>query len=437
MEDLSKYNISPKEESLIKYSKSYAFDFLKQSVKFLLLAVLIGLFCGSIGILFRIITAKASVTFNKFNWLIYILPIAGLVITFLYDKTGSINDRGTNAIIEAVRTNTIPKWVMAPLIFVGTFLTHACGGSSGREGASLQIGGSIGANIGKLLKMDQNDTRCLVMCGMSAVFSAVFGTPIAAAIISIEIISVGIWHYSAFLPCIVSSTIAYGLAGYWGVDSEIFKVVNLPKVSWSMGAKMLLIGFLCALVSILFINALHGTHKLAVKYFENPYLRVLVGAGLVILLTALSFSNRYNGTGMFMIGEFFSGAKIYPWDFAMKIVFTAITVGFGFKGGEIVPAFYVGASFGGFMGSILGIDTKLAIAIGMVAIFCGVMNTPITAIMLGVEIFGAGPIIYFALAAAMSYVFSGYFGLYDSQKIMYSKVRTLYLNKIIAEKNDE
>jgi H+/Cl- antiporter ClcA len=361
-------------------------------------------------------------------WLIYFLPLGGLVIVGAYHLMHDEKDTGTNLVLSSIHSGDHLPLRMAPLIFVSTLITHLFGGSAGREGAALQLGGSIGSGLGSLFKFDEKDKHIMIMCGMSAAFSALFGTPMAAAIFSMEVVSVGIMHYSALVPCVVASLIAHGIATHFGASAEVFFIEEIPAFGIETSVKITVLAILCALVSILFCVALHGSEHLYKKYLKNPFIRIFVGGCLIIILTLLVGNQDYNGTGINVIEKCFDGS-VRSEAFLMKIIFTAITLGAGFKGGEIVPSFFTGAAFGCLFGNIVGFSPTLCAAIGMTSVFCGVTNCPITSLLISFELFGYDGMPYFLLAVSFSYMLSGYFGLYHSQKIMYSKYKTNYINK--------
>lgn len=403
-------------------AKGYALT----ALKWLFCAAIIGTICGVVGTLFHFLIQKATFLRNDNPWLLYCLPIAGVIIVFLYKTFGMEEDRGTNLIIESIRTSKVIPIVMAPLIFVATALTHFCGGSSGREGAALQIGGSIGSSLGRIFKMKDSDIHIITMCGMSAVFSALFGTPLTAAIFSMEVVSVGVIYYSALLPCMLSALIAAGVSNYFGIVSESYYVVLLPDFSVEVLVKVAIVAALCAIVSIAFVVAMHTSGKIY-KKIPNQYIRIMVGAIIVIALTVIVGNTDYNGAGMDIISQAFVKDSV-PTAFIMKIIFTALTLGAGFKGGEIVPAFFIGATFGNVIGGLVGLNTGFGAAVGLVSVFCGVVNCPFTAILLSIELFGSNDVLLFGFAIAISYMLSGYYSLYSSQKIVYSKLKAEYID---------
>ncbi len=398
------------------------------SVKWVIFAILVGTVVGLCGSAFYFGMSYVTSLRTAHSWLIFLLPVGGLVIVGLYHLFHDEKDTGTNLVISAIHSGDELPFRMAPLIFVSTLITHLFGGSAGREGAALQMGGSIGNALGRLFRFDEKDKHVMIMCGMSAAFSALFGTPMAAAIFPMEMVSVGVMYYIALVPCVISSLVAHGIAVSFGVSNELFLIGEVPAFGILSSVKISVLAILCALVSILFCVILHQTEYLYKKLFKNPYLRVFAGGCLVVLLTCLVGSQSYNGTGINIIENCINGT-VRPEAFLLKMIFTALTLGAGYKGGEIVPSFFTGAAFGCLFGNLLGFSPTLCTAVGMTSVFCGVTNSPITSLLISFELFGYDGMPYFLLATAFSYMLSGYFGLYRSQKIVYSKYKTNYINK--------
>lgn len=396
--------------------------------KWLVMATIIGLIGGITGAIFHECIGIVTGVRETYPWMLYFLPFAGMLIVFFYHRAGLRNDRGTNLVLDSIHTEQHVPFRMAPLIFIGTILTHLCGGSAGREGAALQIGGSIGSTLGGLFRFDEKDRHVLVMCGMSAVFTAMFGTPLTATMFSMEVVSVGIVYYSAFVPCIISATVAYGLTGYLGIAATRYTIHIAYTLSLSICLKVIALAILCGLVGILFCVALHKVSHIAKEKIPNDYLRAFTGGVLIIGLTLLLGTTAYNGAGTAMIQQALHG-EVPKLAFLWKILFTAITIGMGFKGGEIVPTLFIGATLGSVVGPLLGVDSSFAAAVCMVAMFCAVVNCPIASVLLGLEMFERTDMLLFAIACGVSYVFSGYYSLYSSQKIMYAKTRPEYINK--------
>lgn len=396
-------------------------------LKWLLFSIFVGTVVGLIGSLFHMAIEAATELRGEFPWLLYCIPAAGLLIVAAYHVTGMSDDKGTEYIIGAVREGRLLRIRTAPLIFFGTVLTHLTGGSAGREGAALQLGGSISNYMGRLVHLNEKDDRIITMCGMAAGFSALFGTPLAAAVMAMEVVSVGVMYYSAIVPCVLSALIAQVVSGYMGIAPTAFSVGNIPALSPLLLVKLVAFGALCALVSILFCGIMHTAPKFYDRITKNPYLRVLLG-GVLVVIFSLILGGDYNGAGMPVIQQAIAGTA-RPEAFILKVLLTALTLAAGFKGGEIVPAFFCGATFGCFYGSLLGLPASFAAAAGMTAVFCGVTNCPLTSILLSYELFGGEGLPLYALCCAVSYMLSGYSGLYHAQKIMYSKLAPEFINK--------
>lgn len=250
----------------------------------------------------------------------------------------------------------------------------------------------------------------------------------AAAIFSMEVVSVGIMHYAALVPCVVSSLVAKGIADYCKVLPEQFLLSGLPEFSVASAVQISVLAILCAGISIIFCIMLHHGEKLYKKYLADPYLRIFTGGTFIVILTLVVKSQDYNGAGMPVIERCFENEYV-PWAFLLKMIFTAVTLGCGYKGGEIVPSFVVGGTFGCLFGNLTGFAPGLCTAAGMGAVFCGVTNCPITSLLICFEMFGFAGMPYFLLSIALSYMLSGYYGLYRSQKIVYSKYKTEFINR--------
>ena len=356
------------------------------------------------------------------------LPFGGLLIVFLYRLFRNTGDRGTNMVISSIHSNEDVPLRMAPSIFLSTVITHLFGGSAGREGAAIQLGGSIANCIGKGLRLEENNRRIMIMCGMSAGFSALFSTPLAATIFSLEVISVGIMHYSALVPCATASLIAYFTAQFMRIPPEVFPIASVPAMNAPVFFRVALLAALFGVVSILFCVAMHSAGHLLGRLLKNAYARIFAAGCAIVALSAL-LGNEYLGSGMGIIEEILHhGHTAKPWTFLLKILFTAITLGAGFKGGEIVPSLTIGAAFGSVMAGVFGLPMELAAACGMAGVFCGVTNCPIASLLISFELFGFEGMPYYLVSVAVSYMLSGYYGLYSSQRIMYSKTNTKYIN---------
>lgn len=388
----------------------------------------VGLFVGAFSTLFAFCLRQVTSFRTENPWLILCLPLAGVVIVFLYGVFRYKNDKGTNMVLSSIHAEAEVPFRMAPLIFISTIITHLFGGSAGREGAALQLGGSIGQQLGKLFRFDEKDQRIVVMCGMSAAFSAIFGTPIAASIFSMEVVSVGVMYYAALVPCVFSSLVASKFANHMGIGPNVFKIRQMPLFEVVPSLKVIGLALCCAALSVVFCMALHSLGDFYRNKLKNPYIRIIVSSLVIILLTIILQTDDYMGAGVPVIQRAIQG-NVEPLAFVWKIVFTALTLEAGFKGGEIVPSFFVGATFGCLFGHIVGISPSLCAAVGMMSVFCGVTNCPITSMLIAFELFGYHGVPFFLLGISVSYLMSGYYGLYHDQTIAYSKYKTEYINR--------
>lgn len=396
-------------------------------VKWIIIASITGVLGGFIGVAFNKSISYVTDLHQQYPALLFLMPVLGLLIVLMYDKAKLSGDGGTNLILHSIRHLKGVPIIIAPMIFISTVLTHLVGGSAGREGAALQLGGSIGAQVGRIFRLSQKDMNVAVMCGMGALFSALFGTPLTAAFFAMEVIAVGVLYYSAFVPCVVSSLVAYAI-------SYLFKGFTLPynppKVPHLSLISMLQTGglaILCAFISILFCLIMKYTKEGLTKLFKNPYIRMLCG-GVIFIALAMIFGDEYTGLGAKTIVIAVNEGHANYYDFILKMIFTAVTMAIGFKGGEIVPTLFIGSTFGCAIGAHLGLDPTFGAAVGIVAVFCGVVNCPIASILLSIELFGGEGTAFYVVAVCISYMLSGYYSIYSSQRFAYSKLRAEYVN---------
>ena len=401
---------------------------IRYFIKWSALALAIGSVAGAAGTIFSMGVSWATGFRLSHPSMLFFLPVSGLLIVWMYHSFHEEGNRGTNMVIDAISSNERVTPATGSLIFFSTILTHLGGGSSGREGAALQLGGSIGNSFGEWFNLDERDKKIAIMCGMSAVFSALFGTPVAAAIFSLEVVSIGVLYYAALVPCVFSSFLAVGIARAAGLEGEHFPVEMIPALDLKAMGLLVLLGILCAAVSILFCVLLHTAEHAYRKYFPDARVRILAGSFLFIALTLLSGTRDYCGSSMGLIESSIEGSVRYE-AFLMKMLFTAVALGAGFKGGEIVPTLCVGAALGCAFGEITGFAPSLCAACGMAALFAGVTNCPITSLVIALELFGYEGMEYFSIIIAVAFALSGYYGLYASQKFVYSKTRTEFINR--------
>ena len=332
------------------------------------------------------------------------------------------SNRGTNEVIDAVLSGGDVSACVSPTIFLATAVTHLFGGSAGREGAALQIGASNATLISRMLRLQSRDRRVLIMTGMSAVFAGLFGTPLTATLFCMEFIAVGTLFSPALLPCYFAAFTASKVSGLLGVHAE---GLLLESATITLGNvwRFLLLAVLVSLVGILMCWLFHKAEHTAQHYIKNPWIRIVLGGAVVTVLTLLVGDHRYNGAGMAMaLGAVEGNAQWF--DFIMKMLFTAVTLAAGFKGGEIVPTFCIGATFGCVVGGILGLDPGICGALGLVGLFCCATNSPFASIVLSIEMFGGANVHLFALVCVVCFVLSGQGGLYSSQMQIFPKTST-------------
>ena len=400
--------------------------YVKALGKWLIVSSLVGLLCGLLGSAFHIGVEYATALREQNAWVICTLPAAGLLAVAVY-RLLRVEGQSTNNILQEIQRGKGVSAALIPAIFLTTVLTHLAGGSAGREGAALQMGGGVGYSVGRLLRLDDRDLRTATMTGMAAFFSALFGTPLAATIFAMGVVSVGLLYHAAFLPCFIASLTAYGISLLLGVEPTRFAVAA-PALSPLMLLRTAALAAACGVLSALFCGVLHHTEDGLRKRIPNPWLRAVLGGAALLGLTLLVGNGDYNGAGMRVITAAVEKGEAAPTAFLWKILFTALTLAVGFKGGEVVPCFFIGATFGCVVGPPLGIPAGFAAALGLVAVFCGAVNCPMASMVLAVELFGAEGMLYYALSCGLSYVLSGYTGLYSSQRILYDKLKAQYID---------
>ena len=404
--------------------KSYIITFLKWGLFGLLMGVLGGLLGAGFHHALHFVTHLRS----EHNWLIFLLPVGGLLSVGIYTLFRQRSNRGTNQIIDAVLNGEEVSPLVAPTIFLATATTHLFGGSAGREGAALQLGGATASLLSKIFHLQKNDRKILIMSGMSAVFAGLFCTPLTAALFCMEFESVGTIFSPALLPCYVAAFTAAKISGLLGVHAEGLLQETVAAVTLGNVWKFLILAVLVSFAGILMCWVFHKAEHLAAHHVKNPWIRIVIGGAIIMGLTLLVGDHRYNGAGMDMaLGAVEGHAQWF--DFLLKMLFTAITLAAGFKGGEIVPTFCIGATFGCIAGGLLGLDAGLCGALGLVGLFCCATNSPFASIVLSIEMFGGANLHLFALVCVICFVLSGHSGLYSSQIIAFPKAATALESK--------
>ena len=350
-------------------------------------------------------------------WLIALLPVAGLIVGLLYCYFGSAVEAGNNLLLEEIHDpkNTIPLR-MAPLVLFGTVMSHLFGGSAGREGTALQMGASLADQLTGPLKLDSQDRRILLMSGMAAGFGSVFGTPLAGGFFGMEVLSIGKLRYDALVPCFLSAIVADRVTLMWGVHHTAYRIPFVPAMT-AMGAGCAVVaGIAFGITAMFFAQITHAIGGLAKTLIAYPPLRPVCG-GLVVAAAVFAMgTTKYIGLGIPTIVEAFAH-RLAPWDFAAKIAFTAVTLGSGFKGGEVTPLFYIGATLGNALNYVLPLPVPLLAGMGFCAVFAGAANTPVASTLMAMELFGNEAGVFVGIACVVSYLFSGHAGIYRAQRV--------------------
>jgi len=378
------------------------------------------------------------VTHIRFDqpWLLFLLPLAGAGVSILYSRFGGDSEGGANLLMDAIHGRrqgnnsiVVPRR-MAPLILLATVVTHLFGGSAGREGTAVQMGGSIASAFGHFFRLRQSEIRILLISGIAAGFSGVFGTPLAGTVFALEVLVLGRMKYDALIPCMIAALIADWVCRAWGI-SHLNEVVPLSKLpastaafDWWLMGKVAVAGIAFGLASILFAEMTHGVQRLFKRIIKRQCLRPFAGGLIVIALVYLLGTRDYLGLSVsspdpnaVTLASAFSphGADAMSWFW--KLLFTAITLGSGFKGGEVTPLFFIGATLGNVLAGIMNAPVDIFAALGFVAVFAGATNTPLACTIMGMELFGGEYAVYFAAASFISYICSGHSGIYPSQRI--------------------
>lgn len=395
-------------------------QYVKTFVRMILLGTLMGTIGGLLGAGFHHVLHFVTHFRGEHTWLIILLPLGGLVSVGIYRVCGMQGNRGTNEVIDAILTGKPVNPLVAPVVFVASSITHLLGGSAGREGAALQLGGSAASFLAKLLKLSQNQRAVLIVSGMSAVFAGLFGTPLTATLFCMEFESVGTIFTPALLPCYLAAYVASRVSGLLGVHPEIFLLENTMDVNFGSIWRILILAILVSMLGIAMCNIFHKAEHLAKRYLPNLFVRIAVGGAIISLLTLLVGDQRFSGAGMDLAMKAVGGEADW-YSFAVKLLFTAVTLAAGFKGGEIVPTFCIGATFGCVLGGALGLDAGICGAVGLVGLFCCATNSPLASIVLSIEMFGSQNLYLFALVCVICFVLSGHSGLYASQIIQFTK----------------
>ncbi|MBP2000984.1 H+/Cl- antiporter ClcA [Paenibacillus shirakamiensis] len=405
------------------------------SLKWLLLAGLIGVVTGSVSALFLTSLEWATQTRLEHAWLLFLLPFGGGFMSLIYTRYGLASGKGNNLILESIQEgkSRIPLR-MGPLVLVGTILTHLFGGSAGREGTAVQMGGSFASWIGQVFKLDSADTKIILMCGMASGFGSVFGTPLAGTLFGLEVLVIGFMRYEALLPCFIASLIGHLTTLAWGVHHVQYSIGTIPEFSIFLLVKVMVASIAFGLTAMLFSQFTHLMKRTYTSWFKNAMVRGFVGGLVIILLVYLFGTRDYLGLSLPLLQEAFAGQS-QDTAFLLKILFTSLTLGAGFLGGEVTPLFVIGGTLGSTLGLWLHEPVGLFAALGLIAVFSGAANIPVTSFVLGIELFGSSAAVYMLPACILGYLFSGHTGIYTSQQVGASKSKLwkIHENDTIAQ----
>ncbi|MCL3778927.1 chloride channel protein [Prolixibacteraceae bacterium JC049] len=385
--------------------------------KWFLMSLLVGLLAGSASAILLHSLEWATNWRESHLWIIWLLPIGGLIIGLMYHYLGESVVKGNNQLLEEFHK---PKKViplrMAPLVFLGTVLTHFFGGSAGREGTAVQMGGAIADQFSKYFKLNKSDRKILLIIGISAGFASVFGTPLAGTVFALEVLVIGKMRYDALIPSLMSAVVANYTTHLWHAHHTVYNVPFVPEMNITTILWAAIAGLCFGLAGMLFSKSTHFWGSLFKKSFSYAPLRPVIGGVVIAVAVYLLGTTKYIGLGVPTIVDAFS-ADLNWYDFLLKILFTSFTLGAGFKGGEVTPLFYIGATLGNCLAFFIPLPMALLAGMGFVAVFSGATNTPIACTLMGIELFGAEGGVFIAIACVTAYAFSGHTGIYSAQMI--------------------
>jgi H+/Cl- antiporter ClcA len=386
-------------------------------LRWVALGSVVGVLAGLSSAAFLWALDLATVAFDEHPGLLFGLPVAGLCIGLVYHYGGGRAVEGNNLIIDEIHEPT--EWVprrMAPMVFVGTVVTHLFGGSAGREGTAIQMSGSLTDGASRLLRLDPSDRRTMLVAALAGGFGAVFGVPLAGAVFGLEVQSVGRLRYEALVPSLVASVVGDLIVRGLGIEHTITPELGRFELSPLLLAKVVAAGVVFGLTAMAFTVVVHWVKRGFAALIPWAPGRPFAGGVLVVLMTLAVGNRLYNGLSLGLIESSLFGGPVPTWAFLAKLLFTAVTLGSGFVGGEVTPLFVIGTTLGATLAGVLDVPVPLLAALGFVAVFAGAANTPLACTIMGVELFGGGAVGYFAVACVMAYIFSSHRGIYGAQR---------------------
>lgn len=389
---------------------------LVRLIRWSLLGGFVGVVVGIGSALFLFGLYWATATRESTPWLLWLLPLGGLAIGWMYDRFGRDVERGTKLLLDRIHGAGPPvPWTMAPMITLATIGTHLFGGSAGREGTAVQMGGSLADLIARLTRLSDEDRRLLLISGISGGFGAVFGTPLAGTVFGLEVLAAGRVRYEALVPCLVASTVGDLVCRACGIEHHVYPAATMPTESARWLLWVALAGVAFGIASLVFVELTHTIQKRVANRVVTPWLRPFFGGLAIVALTYLVGSRDYLGLSLPLIDRAFTAGGLFLGAFALKILFTAVTLGTGFKGGEVTPLFCIGATLGHSFAILTGQPTAVFAALGFVAVFAGAAKTPLACALMGIELFGAELAIPLMIACVVSYLVAGPRGIYSAE----------------------
>lgn len=391
--------------------------------KWIVICALIGIFSGSASALFLVSLEWVTQFRMQHDWIIWLLPFGGFLVGLSYYYWGESVVKGNNLLLEEYENpKKIIPFRMAPLVLFGTLLTHLFGGSAGREGTAVQMGGAIADQFTKIFKLDNSERKILIILGISAGFASVFGTPLAGAIFALEVLYFSKINLKSTVLSFLVAYAAYFTVEFWEIKHTHYSIPIIPELSFNNIIFTIIAGILSGFAALLFARSTHFWGSLFSKNIKYPPLRPVIG-GVILAIAFAGFGLiKFSGLGVPVIVDSFSNANQW-YDFLLKILFTGFTLGAGFKGGEVTPLFFVGATLGSALSLIIPMPIALLAGIGFVAVFSGATHTPIACTIMGMELFGIAPGIFIAIACTIAYFSSGSVGIYKSQIVRGPKYR--------------